>query len=44
MHFVQPTAEHLYWQHMNEAGVLARGDYALALKPGSSQKAYPVRR
>ena len=33
-HAFRPTDnEHLYWQHMNEAGVLARGDYALALKP-----------
>ena len=37
-HAFRPTDnEHLYWQHMNEAGVLARGDYALP-SSRSSQK------
>ena len=38
-HAFRPTDnEHVYWQYVNEAGVLACGDYALALEPGSSQK------
>ena len=30
--------EHLYWQQVNEAGVVATGDFVLALPPGGSHK------